>query len=203
MNGGCTHDAPREFGAIPVECSLCGGPPFATLPVNRCSRCKEDSIRPPGFERGGTEWSAVVSQHVNSELHVVRSGGPSRSADPFPDVPVRLTRSEKGRRRTEKRRTRERALRALREARDTLDILSRSDNALRLRGSAEIARAETVAAWQRYVALEDEGLDWIDHKVDSISESASRIRERPTHSEVPAGALGLINHWGGSSRGTA
>lgn len=191
MNEECAHDAPREPGLVPVECSACGGPPFASLPVTRCARCKGDSRRPPGYEQGGPLWAQTIAPHIRSETHVARVTSSVPAADPFPDVPLRITWREKNRRKRARRRMRRRALLALREARDTLDVLSRSDQALRLRDSALIARAETAEAWRRYVALTDDALDWLDHRVSDISDAASRVRQPAQAAPVPPGALGL------------
>ena len=202
MNEECRHEGPREEGAVPVVCSTCGGPAFAMISVSRCAACKGDAKRPDGYEHGGLLWDQVVSWHLDSEGHRARSASSSPAPDPFPGVPVRKTRRQKRQKKREDRGTRRRALRALREARETLDILSRSDRALQLRDSAEIARAETLAAWKRYVAIADEGVDWLEQKVDRVSEAASRLRNSPQTVTIPPGALGISPSGSGLGEGS-
>ena len=69
----CSHDGPRERGAVPLVCGACGGIEVARAPHSRCARCGGDGRRGPGWETNGPEWSKAVSPHLASIGHQFRA----------------------------------------------------------------------------------------------------------------------------------
>jgi hypothetical protein len=65
----CPHHGPRERGAVPLVCGLCGGVEIARAPHSRCARCKGDGRRDPGWETNGLMWRAAVESHLSSVAH--------------------------------------------------------------------------------------------------------------------------------------
>lgn len=65
----CLHDGPRERGAVPLVCGLCGGVEIARAPHSRCARCKGDGRRDLGWEKDGPLWCAVDTPHLSTLAH--------------------------------------------------------------------------------------------------------------------------------------
>ncbi len=85
MSDPCPHDGPRERGAVPLICSVCGGVEIARAPHSRCARCKGDGRRDPGWETSGPQWLSVVRPHLESGGHQARAPPPYLE---LPDAPL-------------------------------------------------------------------------------------------------------------------
>lgn len=120
------------------------------------------------------------------------SGTPADPLDRFPGVPVAIARRDRAQQRRERKRLRIRALRLLREARATLDVLSRSEKASERMEAMERAREEVRIAWERWEGLELDRMAELSGRVIYLSEAGIRLRREqdPSAITIPRGVVG-------------
>lgn len=120
------------------------------------------------------------------------NGTPADPLDRFPGVPVAIARRDRAQQRRERKRLRIRALRLLREARATLDVLSRSEKASERMEAMERAREEVRIAWERWEGLELDRMAELSCRVIYLSEAGIRLRREqdPSAITIPRGVVG-------------
>lgn len=120
------------------------------------------------------------------------NGAPADPLDRFPGVPVAIARRDRAQQRRERKRLRIRALRLLREARATLDVLSRSEKASERMEAMERAREEVRIAWERWEGLELDRMAELSGRVIYLSEAGIRLRREqdPSAITIPRGVVG-------------
>ena len=120
------------------------------------------------------------------------NGAPADALDRFPGVPVAIARRDRAQQRRERKRLRIRALRLLREARATLDVLSRSEKASERMEAMERAREEVRIAWERWEGLELDRMAELSGRVIYLSEAGIRLRREqdPSAITIPRGVVG-------------
>lgn len=156
----CGSAAPRERGAAPIVCSLCGGAELARAPHSRCAICKGDGRRDPGWETGGPLWADAVLPHLESSGHLARV--------PLTEAPERQERARLARAGAARRRDSEKAARQA-------GAVERERRAAELREQRKAARAEREEKERAAAQVDRDLLAGKDPR--DVADSASGISE--------------------------